>query len=302
MKNGTESKRMVFVAVFLSLFVAVFAWDRFFSGRNLRGTARIVSIEPYETTEYGKFANERGEVFVDHPRFGCIRRDAFVIVKYEFTQSALSFGRDVVRPGTYTNGNATMGTPRDALVGVQVGSEFAMTSHQPFLSLSLNGPRRDVRIPELDDRVDAIQARAINRGCTGMRNLFEDPLPDAAVPPPTPAQSSDAAAPMDAIDRVVARLGATAGLWINGIYQTIPLPADAPIEQVVAHYLEHTEFSEGRVRRHTILAHRTVDLFGGSTNTFEAVHVETDRGTWVLMVHHERDGWTVKQLSIEERH
>ena len=109
----------------------------------------------------------------------------------------------------------------------------------------------------------------------------------AATPKPQRAQP-------DSIETLVARLSSSHGLWVNGLYPTLDLPATASTEQVVARVFQMTGFDKGHVSSHRILETRLVrigDSFPDATYT--AVLVETDLGRKIVLLQHSSPsgGW-----------
>ena len=89
-------------------------------------------------------------------------------------------------------------------------------------------------------------------------------------------------------------LSSSHGLWVNGVYPTLDLPATASTEQVVARVFQMTGFDKGHVSSHRILETRQVrigDRFPDATYT--AVLVDTDLGRKIVLRQHSSPsgGW-----------
>ena len=98
----------------------------------------------------------------------------------------------------------------------------------------------------------------------------------------------------DSIEALVARLSSSHGLWVNGVFPTLDLPAAASTEQVVARVFQMTGFDKGHVSSHRILETRQVrigDSFPDATYT--AVLVDTDLGRKIVLLQYSSPsvGW-----------
>ncbi len=60
---------------------------------------------------------------------------------------------------------------------------------------------------------------------------------------------SGCASTSDPVDRLVTRLSASHGLWLNGVSPILELPATASTEQVVSRVFQMTDFDHGHVTR-----------------------------------------------------
>jgi hypothetical protein len=93
----------------------------------------------------------------------------------------------------------------------------------------------------------------------------------------------------DPIPELVARLSATGGLWTNGIFRTIDLPATAPIPQVLALALEYNRYDKRVVTAHRIIETREVRI--GVERDYTAALVDTDLGRKIVLLRHVPNGW-----------
>lgn len=110
----------------------------------------------------------------------------------------------------------------------------------------------------------------------------------AASTQPSPATTQAAAKP-DPIDALVADLARTHGLWENGVYQPIKLPADATTEKVLDEAFKTTSFQDGgRIAKYQILEKRKVEIspMTGVTGApaYEAVRIESNCGPKIVLL------------------
>lgn len=80
-------------------------------------------------------------------------------------------------------------------------------------------------------------------------------------------------------------------LWSNGAFPRIELPASAPIEEVVAAVFERVSFDPGPVKRHTLREQRRVRV-GDDPRGLIAVLVDTNLGTKIVLLRHDRTWWS----------
>jgi len=103
-----------------------------------------------------------------------------------------------------------------------------------------------------------------------------------------PAPPPDAPG-MDLIGALVTRLKATRGMWVNGYYTPIELPATTPIPQVLAAVLETIHYDERRATTYHIVEIREVQV--EFQQRYVAVLVETDLGNKIVLLRHTESGW-----------
>jgi hypothetical protein len=98
----------------------------------------------------------------------------------------------------------------------------------------------------------------------------------------------------DPIDTLVTNLNASHGLWINGMYPIIELPADAKTEQVLAAAVKMTGFDQGHIKTYKIVEVRTVQINTGRAEPYSAALVESDLGMKIFLFKAERSNrwWT----------
>jgi len=102
----------------------------------------------------------------------------------------------------------------------------------------------------------------------------------------------------DQIDRLVADLSSSNGMWLNGYQSIIHLPDSASPKQVVAQIFKEAEFDAGqrtstteRVTSYKILKIRQVHIPShGESDLYTAVLVQTDRGEKIILLRR-GDGW-----------
>ncbi len=117
------------------------------------------------------------------------------------------------------------------------------------------------------------------------------PVPPAVVAENVPEDPPDAApASGDAIDRLVAYLRTTGGMWVNGLSPTLHLPATATPDEVAARALRGYD---GLRTTHVVLV-RHVDL-GDSDVRDTAALVDTNLGQRIVLMGFDRArGWDTK--------
>jgi hypothetical protein len=101
----------------------------------------------------------------------------------------------------------------------------------------------------------------------------------AFLPPRSPA--AEQAAKSDPITTLVEKISASHGLWLNGIYPILGLPATASTDEVIARMFEMTSFAEGRVKQYRILETRLVQVSG---DTYIAALVRTELGDKIVLL------------------
>jgi hypothetical protein len=111
-----------------------------------------------------------------------------------------------------------------------------------------------------------------------------------------------APAAADSIDRLIAKLSSSHGLWQNGMFPKLDLPATASTEQVVTQVFQKTSFEKGRVAKSRIVQARQVRIQDSWPNEFTAVLVETDLGRKIVLLQYvsERLGWWSRVYDAEQ--
>ena len=101
----------------------------------------------------------------------------------------------------------------------------------------------------------------------------------------------------DPVAGLVARLGATHGLWLNGVFPKLDAPLDAPVEQVLAEVLQKTTPPEGRVTEYNLIEQRGVtipilaDRRMGPREQYTAARVKTNVGEKIVLLQRSTTGW-----------
>jgi hypothetical protein len=105
----------------------------------------------------------------------------------------------------------------------------------------------------------------------------------------------------DPIDRLIANLASTHGLWVNGMSPIIDLPTTAPVERVLADVFRTTGLDEGHVTSHTIRQVRQVSIPGGFGGPYTAVLTDTNLGPIIVLLRSERPpmGWWSRVVRVE---
>ena len=98
----------------------------------------------------------------------------------------------------------------------------------------------------------------------------------------------------DPIDELVARLNASNGLWINGLYPTINLPPDAKPEEVLAQAIKMTGFDRGHIKTFVIQETRQVQINTGRMEPYSVVLLQSDLGKKIFLFKPENNNrwWT----------
>jgi hypothetical protein len=108
------------------------------------------------------------------------------------------------------------------------------------------------------------------------------------------ASATPQAAPPDPIAQLVARLSsASHGMWHNGLYSPVKLPASASTEEVLRQVFQQTlvGLQGAHVGRHQVLETRQVRIpTAGPSDAYTAVLVETDLGRKVVLLQYESPG------------
>ncbi len=110
----------------------------------------------------------------------------------------------------------------------------------------------------------------------------------AASTQPSPATTQASVKP-DPIDALVADLARTHGLWENGVYQPIKLPADAATEKVLDQAFKRNSFQDGgRITKYQILEQRKVEISPmtgvAGAPVYEAIRIESNCGPKIVLL------------------
>lgn len=105
-----------------------------------------------------------------------------------------------------------------------------------------------------------------------------------------PARPADAAS-NDPVGALVRRLAATNGMWTNGIFTPIKLPATAPIPQVLQAAIETNRYDGRRATVSRIISTRQVRIDEFPNEPYTAVLVETDLGRKIALLRSTQQGW-----------
>ena len=107
----------------------------------------------------------------------------------------------------------------------------------------------------------------------------------------------------DPIDRLVADLSSTDGMWVNGYWQGVTLPKTASPNQIVEQYFKESYFDTGRttppvtghITNYTILKIRQVDIsYSNQHDLRTAVLAQTSFGEKIILLKSYRDDWTCR--------
>ncbi len=92
----------------------------------------------------------------------------------------------------------------------------------------------------------------------------------------------------DSIDRLVQKLNSDiGGLWINGTYPIIRLPANAKAEEVLAQAVKMTGFDKGNIKTYKIRKVRRIKLNAIGMENCSVALVESDLGTKIFLFRYE---------------
>ena len=105
-----------------------------------------------------------------------------------------------------------------------------------------------------------------------------------ALPPEPRVTASPPAAVADPIDRLVADLLSSYGLWENGVFPILGLPETASTDEVVAKTFKMTGFDKGQVTSYKVLKIRQVHIRGSLPDLYTAVLVQTDFGEKIVLL------------------
>jgi len=105
----------------------------------------------------------------------------------------------------------------------------------------------------------------------------------------------------DPVDRLVTRLSSSHGLWRNGEFPSLGLPASASTEQLVSRVFQMTGFERGQVTTHRILKVRKVRIPGDLPDIYTAVVTDTDLGRKIVLFKYEgpATGWWSRVYDAE---
>jgi hypothetical protein len=104
------------------------------------------------------------------------------------------------------------------------------------------------------------------------------------------------------IDRLVARLSSSDGLWKNGLFPRLDVPATASTEHLVTAAFQKTSVDGRRVATFRIVEHRQVRIPGTPPDGYTAVLAETDLGTRIVLLQHlsKQLGWWSRVYDAEQ--
>ncbi|MBS2036375.1 hypothetical protein JST97_15400 [bacterium] len=89
----------------------------------------------------------------------------------------------------------------------------------------------------------------------------------------------------DPVDHLVHRLSESHGLWVNGLFPKLELPANASNQQLLAALASYA-------RNPKVVSEREVVIPGGGERPYRALLLETDEGTRILLLQHQGPvGW-----------
>ncbi|MBT9588637.1 hypothetical protein IV102_35200 [bacterium] len=96
----------------------------------------------------------------------------------------------------------------------------------------------------------------------------------------------------DPVETLVKRLSATHGLWINGLSPTLDMPATASPAEVVDQVFQRVSFTEGRIKKHSIVRVSEVTIGDGAPDRYTAVVVDSDQGQKIVLIQYQKtSGW-----------
>ena len=104
----------------------------------------------------------------------------------------------------------------------------------------------------------------------------------------------------DPINTLVAKLNATKGMWINGLYPKIELPSDSTCAQILAEAIKMTGFDQGHIKSYKILEVREVKLIPNE-EVFSAALIESDLGMKIFLFKYEGNmGWFTRFYKVRD--
>lgn len=118
--------------------------------------------------------------------------------------------------------------------------------------------------------------------------------PTQSLTPMTPTVS-------DSINMLVQKLNSDIhGMWVNGEYPIIRLPADAKPEEVITQAVKMTGFDRGHIKTYRIREmRRVVKLNAHNMENCSAVLVNSDLGTKILLFRYEgKTGWWTRFYDV----
>jgi len=107
----------------------------------------------------------------------------------------------------------------------------------------------------------------------------------------------------DPIDTLVARLNASMGLWVNGIWQGVGLPADATPQEVLSAGVKVWIFNQGSIKTYRIQEVRKLTELpvGENQPPYMAALIESDLGTRICLFRPDmHNGWSVRFYDVPE--
>lgn len=104
------------------------------------------------------------------------------------------------------------------------------------------------------------------------------------------AENITAQSNVDPINKIVQELNSDKfGMWVNGIYPIINLPANAKPEEVIAQAIKMTGFDKGHIKTYKIVEIRKVKLNAPSMENCSAALIESDLDVKVLLFKYEEN-------------
>ena len=106
----------------------------------------------------------------------------------------------------------------------------------------------------------------------------------------------------DPIDKLVERLNASNGLWINGTSPIISLPADAEPSEVLAQAVKMVGFDQGHIKTYEILNVRQVELTNVPMGTvYSAALVQSNLGMKICLFRPQKNNqWWTRWYDVEK--
>jgi hypothetical protein len=97
---------------------------------------------------------------------------------------------------------------------------------------------------------------------------------------------------IDPIDRLIAELSATCGMWRNGIFPVLGLPQTATPEEVIRR-LFSMGLPRGETANYKIREIRQVHIAGVGSDSYTAALVQKDSAMKIVLIQYAgRDWWT----------
>jgi len=107
----------------------------------------------------------------------------------------------------------------------------------------------------------------------------------------------------DPIDQIANKLNSDIhGLWVNGGYPTIKLPADEKPENVIEQAIKTVGFDKGHIKTYKIIEVRKIKLNASGMENCSAALIESDLGKKVLLFKYKESSsqWWTRFFEIPE--